>query len=158
MPSGRLWGSCVQTSPLLLVLMKSASESVPRLLHCQQSWFLFLKQETLRSTVGNPPCWSLILLFPTLFLSSKAVCTDKDSALHPTVTIYEIQRAKSIPNPVEESWIQTSIPPYTRQTTFSEAYNLAKFRPMYQYCGVLGHFPVVQTRMVPGFDRIFSRI
>lgn len=29
---------------------------------------------------------------------------------------------------------------------------------MYQYCGILGHYPAVQTRMVPGFDRMFLRI
>lgn len=54
--------------------------------------------------------------------------------------------------------MQTFIPPHSGQTIFSEAYNLAKLRPIYQYCGVLGNFPVVQTRMVPGFDRRFSRI
>ena len=77
-PSGSLWCSCIQTSPLLLVSVKSCSESLPGDFSVSKPNFCFLSKITLRCMVGNPPCWTISSYsFPLYF-----------SAPNPTLTRY----------------------------------------------------------------------
>lgn len=73
-PSGSLWCSRIQTSPLLLVLVKSCSESLPEDFSASKSNFCFLSKITLRCVVGNPRCWTISSYSFPLYFSAPTHC------------------------------------------------------------------------------------